>query len=136
VIKRQFKAELSQLPMMQKWIHECVYSLDVDKHLLNKIELACEEALVNIISYAYKDGDGSIELQVNINNKNRIEITIIDQGKFFNPLLGDITIDPNTPIEEREIGGLGILMIRKVMDEVHYKRADESNVLKLVKKYY
>lgn len=125
---------------MMKWIRETLQKETLQKEplkksILKKLELACEEALVNIISYAYDNKIGNIDITLHSNSK-RIEITIIDQGRFFNPLLEDRTVNKNLTLEERKEGGLGILMIKKVMDEVHYKRVENTNVLKLVKKFY
>ncbi len=98
--------------------------------------IATEEALVNIISYAYPDGNGSIEITHNIENSaeegRRLVIQIIDWGVAFDPLsLPDPDIE--APIEEREIGGLGVYMMRNIMDKTLYKREGDRNILTLVK---
>lgn len=134
--KKIFDAKLADLSNMIKWIRSNIQLKKIDEKQVKKIELACEEALVNIISYAYPKEKGKIEINIDLSIDKRIEITIIDQGIFFNPLLEEREINPGIPLEERSIGGLGIVMIKQVMDEVHYNRQNSSNVLKLIKKNY
>lgn len=100
---------------------------------LNEILIACEEIIVNIISYAYHPGrKGEIEISVGGTPGVSMEITIADNGSPFDPISMP---DPDTskPIEEREIGGLGIFLVKKLMDSVHYKRESNMNVIKLGK---
>lgn len=135
VDKRIFPAKLDQLYSMLLWIRELALPFCTTIQL-KEIELACEEALVNIIHYAYKGNEGDIELEFNQQDRKKIQITIKDRGSFFNPLLEERKIDLSASLQERPEGGLGIMMIRKYMDEIHYKRINSSNVLMLVKNLY
>lgn len=97
------------------------------------ITLAFDEFLTNIISYGFSDGErhkiaASIEL-----DGDTIAAEIVDDGIAFNPLARP-TPDTSKSLEEREIGGLGIHFIRRVMDKVEYCRADGRNHLKMIKK--
>lgn len=95
-----------------------------------KFRLAIEEPVQNIADYAYEtDGAVDIEISKIIDNKI-IEITLIDNGKAFNPLESKLP-DLSVPIEEREIGGLGIFLTRKIMEEVAYEYVNQQNRLKL-----
>lgn len=134
--KKIFDARLSELSNMIRWIRSNIQLKKINEKQIKKIELACEEALVNIISYAYPGKKGQIEIHLDLSLDNRIEITIIDQGNFFNPLLEERVVDPEVPLEKRTVGGLGIVMIKQVMDEVHYNRQGSSNVLRLIMKNY
>lgn len=116
------------------WIKEQLIQMGFERPTIRKVELASEEALVNIIRHAYKQRSGHIEIQVTIYPKNRVEIAIRDQGPPFNPLEEERRIDPAIPLEERQEGGLGILLIRKYMDEVLYRREKDLNILTLIKK--
>ena len=103
----------------------------VAKADMARIELAIEEAIVNIITYSFPEGTGHIELNCKRHN-NVITFRIIDDGTEFNPLIQedpDITL----PVEEREIGGLGIFLIKNIMDDVTYQRRDNKNILTLRK---
>ncbi|MFW5961874.1 MAG: ATP-binding protein [bacterium] len=103
------------------------------KNYLNKIRLAAEEALVNIINYAYGDQIGFVEIRYFfIEESKSFVIELIDEGIAFNPLEKkdpDISI----PMEERQIGGLGVFMIKNIMDNVEYKREEGKNIFKMVK---
>jgi len=95
---------------------------------IKDIELALEELLVNIISYAYPEGEGPIEMTCRPDARNRLVFEIADSGTPFNMLAyGDP--DTNAEIEERRIGGLGIFFVKQFMDEVHYRREDDRNIL-------
>ncbi len=119
---------------MQEWIRSQIAIMAFDVSTLRKIELASEEALVNIINHAYKDHPGIIEIHILVYPKNYVEIQIRDKGPPFDPLQHEVKIDKNAPLEERKEGGLGIMMIRKYMDEVHYRRDHDTNILILIKK--
>ena len=104
----------------------------VDKADMLRIELAIEEAIVNIVNYSFPEKRGDIELNCECRN-NTITFRIIDNGTEFNPLNQE---DPDLtlPIEEREVGGLGIFLIKNTMDDVSYQRKDNKNILTLRKK--
>jgi len=107
---------------------------DADFMLLNKIELALDELYTNIASYAYEPGTGDIEIDYDFDEETRLlTIIIADSGKAFDPLAKE---DPNIalPAESRQIGGLGIFIVKKVMDETTYCRVDNKNILTLKKK--
>ena len=96
-----------------------------------QMELACEEALVNVISYAYRGGEGSIEVICEIEG-DRIAVTVADEGVEFD-LMAHPEPDVNLAAEHRQIGGLGIHFIRTTMDQVTYRREGGRNILKMCK---
>jgi serine/threonine-protein kinase RsbW len=132
----RFGAHLDNLPEMLHFIQEKAKSSGFVDAEIRKIELASEEALVNIISYAYsglnKNNSPLIEIDCEKNGTNRFEIVIKDRGIPFNPIDNELHVDIDRPIEERRIGGLGIFLIRQLMDEVVYFREGEENVLRMV----
>ncbi|MDD3166810.1 MAG: ATP-binding protein [Bacteroidales bacterium] len=96
------------------------------------INLVLEEALSNVIFYAYEAGS-SQEIHIEIEYvAPRLKITIKDTGKAFDPIQKE---DPNLhlPVEERPIGGLGIFLMRKIMDEISYVRLGKENILRMTK---
>ena len=96
------------------------------------IRLACEEVVVNIISYAYPDDvSGYIDVDVE-KTDNRIVICFRDGGRPFNPLEQE-SPDTNLSWDQREIGGLGIFLVVSKMDEVRYVYEDHQNVLTIEK---
>lgn len=95
------------------------------------LQLACEEIVVNITSYAYP-GDSDGYLDVIIQKTDRIVIRFEDGGVPFNPLehkSPDVTL----PWKQRPIGGLGIFLLRRKMDDIHYEYADNKNILTIEK---
>ena len=100
--------------------------------LLMQIDLAVEEIFVNIASYAYKDKTGSVAVECKIEN-GLLTMVFEDEGEKFDPLKKPDP-DISASAEEREIGGLGIFLTKKLMDEVIYEYKDGKNVLTLIKK--
>jgi len=126
----EFFADLSNLDRMMSHIREEALKIGVNEKAVHKIELACEEALVNIISYAYPDQKGMLTITCQKKN-HRFEIVMKDYGLPFNPI--DVEVNPqlDKPLNERKIGGLGIFLLRKFIDEVSYQRTDEENILRM-----
>jgi len=97
---------------------------------IGEIELAAEEAWVNICNYAYPEQSGDVEVIGKADDNNFI-IEIIDSGIPF-----DITAlsDPNITddVDERKIGGLGVFLMKKMADEVRYRRENDRNVVELI----
>lgn len=124
------KAVMENLDSMIDFVVDNVKKLSGnDTKLEGKIRLVCEEAFVNVINYAYPDSDGEIEIQYNENSEEKkFSITMLDSGVEFDPLKKE---DPDITLamEEREIGGLGIFMIKQIMDNVVYERKNGQNVL-------
>lgn len=99
----------------------------------DKIALAFEEAVVNVIHYAYAGGNGTVTVTVSRAADQGLVVEIDDSGIAFNPLEHDAP-DVHAPAEERPIGGLGIHMIRTLMDVVGYRRENGHNILHLEKR--
>ncbi len=96
---------------------------------LYAVELVTEEAVVNVLKYAYPQGEGKVRLKC-IGDRDRFVIEVTDWGVPF-----DATAQPDPdltrPLEERPVGGLGIHLIKKMTDEMSYTREDGRNVLRL-----
>jgi anti-sigma regulatory factor (Ser/Thr protein kinase) len=98
-----------------------------------QLDVAVEEIFVNIASYAYQPGTGDALIQVeSLDGPKRVEVTFVDSGVPYNPLLKE---DPDVTlsVEERQIGGLGIYMVKKSMDDMTYEYKDNKNILKIIK---
>ncbi|MEZ5315433.1 MAG: ATP-binding protein [Chlamydiales bacterium] len=124
----EFEASLDSLPHMMEYIRQQAQLYGIQSSIINRIELSCEEAIVNIISYAYQKDPGQIEITCKKQGM-RFEIRLCDLGPPFNPIDADIDPQFNIPIGERKIGGMGIFLIRKIIDEVSYRREGEVNIL-------
>lgn len=100
----------------------------VPELVLQKIDLVLEEVLLNIINYAYTEKrNPGIKIGTSVCS-TRLNIRIIDQGKEFDP---SAKPDPDISlsVEERDIGGLGILLVRKISDDFSYQRSNNQNIL-------
>jgi anti-sigma regulatory factor (Ser/Thr protein kinase) len=132
--RSMFQANLESLDDMMQWVREHSMRAGFSSAEMRKLELAMEEALVNVIQHAYKNEKGTIEIICNVLSNGLIQFTIKDKGSAFNPLLQSHKIDLQASLEERPEGGVGILLMLQYMDEVHYERQHPYNVLTLVKK--
>ena len=128
------KNDISELERLHDFIKQIGKENHIKDGLLDEINLAVEEAIVNVIDYAYPDGVEG-EAVINVNEENGfIKFVIKDKGKPFDPTQVK-EADTTLGVEDREIGGLGIFLVRKIMDNVQYERtADGQNVLTLIKK--
>jgi len=123
-------ARLENLQRLMESVSNCARAQDFDQKKIQEIELAVEEALVNIFNYAYPDAPGEVEVNCRADH-DHFTIEIIDSGIPF-----DITSLPNpdftADVDDRKIGGLGIFLIKRVMDEVRYRRENDRNILNLI----
>lgn len=124
-------AIIENLDQFISFVHTCSEECSFEGKRAMEIELAVEEALVNIFNYAYPDGEGQVEMQCALKEGKKLVIEIRDKGIPFDGLSRP---DPDTTadIENREIGGLGIFFIKKMADEVRYSRNGDMNVLTIV----
>ena len=104
----------------------------IDEGMSIKLNLVVEEMFTNIVNYAYCDKElRQIDIIIEF-DKGIFSTILIDDGKEFNPLNHKVQ-DLNAPAEERKIGGLGIHLMKNIMDEYEYKRENDKNIL-IIKK--
>ncbi|MCK9244144.1 MAG: ATP-binding protein [Candidatus Neomarinimicrobiota bacterium] len=123
---------IDELQAVNNELEQFGESQDLAPDLMFNLNLVLEEVLTNIIFYGYDDSATHV-IELNINLKSEIiEIEIIDDGKPFNPLERP---DPNVnkSLDERQIGGLGIFLVKKIMDKAEYFRRENKNILILQK---
>ena len=128
------KADVNNLDKVQGFIDERLEAAECSMKAQTQIDVAVEEIYVNICHYAYKDkgGEGDATIKMKIDD-GVAEIVFEDTGIKYDPLANeepDITLSA----EEREIGGLGVFITKKTMDEVLYEYKDGKNILTLRKK--
>ncbi len=126
-------AEIERLPEVLSFVEEQLEEIGCPMKAQMQISVAVEEVYVNIASYAYAPGTGEATILLERTEEPAVTITFIDSGVAFNPLEKEDP-DVSLPAEEREIGGLGIYMTKKTMDEVRYERVGGNNVLTLIKR--
>lgn len=98
---------------------------------LNRFELVVEEAVINIMLYAYPEDGGSLQVVLWQGQDNELRLQLQDQGLSFNPLEAREP-DLSAPLEKRSIGGLGVHLVQSLSDGMAYKRQNGSNLLQLI----
>ena len=123
-------AKLENLERMVKSVSDCARAEGFNQKRTSEIELAAEEALVNIIHYSYPEKPGEVEIICN-GDENWFIVELIDSGIAF-----DMTSLPDPDVDagrdERKIGGLGVFLIKKMVDKVKYRRENDRNILDLI----
>lgn len=126
------KNKESEVALLSSFVKGFFSKLEIDNRLASGIRLALEEAVVNVIDYAYPyEEEGTVSIQADSNGKE-VRFTITDFGVPFDPTA---MLEPDTTLDaqNRPIGGLGILLSRRLMDSIYYSRKNGKNVLSLTK---
>ena len=127
------KNDVRDVAEFSRFIKSVSEELALETSIARQIRLAVEEAVVNVIDYAYPAGtEGDITIQL-LSDGSVMHIKIIDSGVAFDPTEVH-KADTTLSAEDRRIGGLGILLVREQMDSINYERTDGKNVLTLIKK--
>lgn len=129
-LQLKLPAILQNLTKFMESVADCARDQGFDQKKVTQIELVLEEALVNVINYAYPDKDGDVQVICSLDEENRFVIEITDWGQPFNVLSLDEP-DITSDVSERKVGGLGVFMIRSLMDDVKYRFEEGKNVLVL-----
>ena len=129
------EATVENLPQVMGFLEQHLEEADCPLKTQMQITVAAEEIYVNIAHYAYAPGTGEATVRIEItDDPAAASITFIDRGVPFDPLAKP---DPDVSLsaEERGIGGLGIYMTKKTMDDVRYEYKDGQNILTLIKRF-
>ena len=125
---------MSEITKLNAFVKSATTALNMETGLANQIKLAVEEAVTNIIDYAYQNGtEGNISVTIEA-DESRIRFIITDSGAEFDPTSVS-KADTTLSVEERPIGGLGVFLVRNLMDSINYERVDGKNVLRMEKRY-
>jgi len=126
------KNDVRETAKLSSFMKSITEKLELDKSLARQLRQAVEEAVVNVIDYAYPVGiEGDVTIKVMSDNRC-LKVIIVDSGVAFDPTAKEKT-DITLSAEERQIGGLGILLVRELMDTINYERTDGQNILTLMK---
>ena len=133
VRKRTIDAKVENLPDVLAFIDAELEKVDCPMKAQMQIDIAVEEIFVNIAKYAYTPGEGRAVIGI-LAEPGRAEITFADTGMPYDPLARE---DPDITLsaEERDVGGLGVYMVKQTMDDVHYEYRDGRNHLTLIKTF-
>ncbi len=124
--------DVQEVPKLAAFVDEVCEAAGMDMSTTMQMNLAIEEAVVNVMEYAYPEGTkGEVRIEAQTHD-TYVEFTLTDDGKPFNPTeKGEVDITLSA--EERSIGGLGIMLVKHYMDDTKYKYVDGQNVLTLRK---
>lgn len=129
-----FEASIERIPWLTEQIDGLLDGLDCPSRAQMQIDVAIDELVANIASYAYGTGKGEVTVRFDFESDSRtVVITFIDSGIPYDPLAKpdpDVTL----AVEKRGVGGLGIFLVKKTMDDMTYARLDGHNVLTIRKR--
>ena len=132
VLKMTFDNDIKQIPMLEGFMNEIEEATGIDPSLTMSLNLALEEAVTNVMMYAYPKGQhGNVNLKA-ILKDGSIEFVLWDKGVPFDPTAAP-EADTTLGVEERAIGGLGIHLVRNIMDTVSYENKNGMNILTMIK---
>lgn len=124
--------DVQEVPQLASFIDEVAEACGIDMATTMSLNLAMEEAVVNVMNYAYPAGTvGNVDIDAEFAD-GQLTFVLSDSGTPFDPTQAgtpDLTLDA----EERPIGGLGIFLVRQIMDTIVYRRSDGKNILTLTK---
>lgn len=124
---------IAEVDRLGPFVKNFCTEIDLGKSLVLKLRLALEEAVVNVINYAYPAGEkGTVNVMAD-SDRHEIRFTVIDSGSPFNPTTV-MEADTTHDAQIRPVGGLGIHLVRELMDSMGYERKDKQNILTMIKK--
>ena len=124
--------DVKQISRLEGWLEALSEDMNLDPLLIPGLNLALEEAVTNVVLYAYPEGSyGSVELEADLKG-NTLTFVLSDCGKPYDPTSRP-EVDITASAEDRPIGGLGVHLVRQIMDEVHYEWKDGYNILTMIK---
>lgn len=126
--------KVSEITRLNAFVKSATEALHIESTLANRIKLGIEEAVTNVIEYAYPSGTvGDVNVTIEADD-TKIRFIITDSGSDFDPTKVS-NADTTLSVDDRPIGGLGILLIRNLMDSINYERIEGKNLLRLEKEY-
>ena len=128
ILKNQVE-ELNKLP---EFVDTVCEEAGIDMVLIASLNLALEEAATNVVLYAYGKNEGEVDIEA-VYTEKYLKFILTDTGVAFDPTQKE-EVDTTLSVEERQIGGLGIHLVRQIMDSVNYERINGKNVLTLIKR--
>ena len=125
--------DIAEIPQLSAFIDTFAEEAGIDFSLVMSLQLALEEAVVNVMEYAYPKGTvGKVLVTASVEGDD-LEFVISDSGKAFDPT-AKAEVNVELGVEDRPIGGLGIHLVRNIMDSVAYERKNGKNILTLRKR--
>lgn len=120
--------DLAELPRVVAWVDAFCQSMNAGAKDLSSLHLALEEIITNVITHGYRNGAAHVfDVKLEAVSADRIRATVIDDAPAFNPL-ARAELDTSLALEDRPVGGLGVHLVKKLMDACLYERRDDRNV--------
>jgi anti-sigma regulatory factor (Ser/Thr protein kinase) len=132
ISEHRLRNDPAQTRQLAAWVKDFAHRADLPDAVRDAFDLALEECITNVISYAWNDGQEHWLTLRFLSDPTSACVEIEDDGRAFNPL-SKPPVDTTEPLETRPIGGLGIHMVRQLMDSATYRRENGLNVLTLIK---
>ena len=127
----RIQSDLKKLSEIRRFIELQAREAGLSEENTSRIRLAVDEASANIINHGYGESGGKIDVNVEY-DAGRMTVSLVDSAPAFNPLLQDNRINPESPLEDRAIGGMGIIFIRDSTDTQEYRYTEAGeNILSL-----
>lgn len=130
--KLTLNCDLNRIQELKDFIESIAQKLNMDPTVLGQVQLAVEEAVVNVMSYAYPEGENGFVTVKAMSDGHELRLVVIDSGVAFDPTSRG-KADVSLSLEDRPIGGLGIFLVRELMDSINYERTDGRNILMMIK---
>jgi len=128
----QLTNDLNEIERLHDFISTICGNHSISEEVQFALNISLDEVVTNVINYGYDDLESHvIDLHFSV-GANSISVKVSDNGKAFNPI-EQADPDINMPLEQRQIGGLGIFLVRKFMDDISYERINGRNILSLRK---
>jgi sigma-B regulation protein RsbU (phosphoserine phosphatase) len=126
------KNDVRQIGQLNEFTRSATQALQLNHEMAHQIKLAVEEAVVNIMEYAYPaNTEGTVEIKAEA-DASQLRFILIDSGAEFDPTEAS-KADTTLSLDERPIGGLGIFLVRNMLDSINYERKEGKNILTLIK---
>ena len=130
--KMTLNCDVSRVPELNEFIRSIAERLEMDPTVTGQVQLAVEEAVVNVMNYAYPEGKRGFVTIKAMSDGHELRLVVIDSGVAFDPTSKE-KADTTLSAEDRPIGGLGIFLFRELMDSINYERVDGRNILMMIK---
>lgn len=130
------KTKMAELEMVEATLEEASEEMSWPDKFTNQMQLILEELVVNVIHYGHEEmDDPSFNIHISLTAQaDEVVVEIIDDGKPFNPLQDAPQPDTQSDVEDRNIGGLGVYLVRRLADDIQYCREQNMNKLTVIKK--
>lgn len=123
--------DLAEIPRLAEFVDAFCAPHELAPRDLMALQLALEEAVTNVINHGYCDGQAhEFTVALELDDDRRMTAVVTDDAPAFDPLVRP-AVDTSLPLDERPIGGLGVHLVKKLMDHAHYERRGAKNVLTL-----